>query len=428
MSLGHALRGSHLPEENSVIQTGPEAERQLRLAAYGLPHGRRRGPGPGAVTPAADVALDPALGQLRALARTAARAGGLPYAVVNVITVDEQHQVAAFGVEPGVCSREDSMCARVFLSGHPTVVPDASVDDRFRDNPFVTGGGVRFYASIPLVADGVPLGSLCVFSDRAGTLEDAALEVLESLASHIVDVLDLQLRTRELDAAMARVVGNNERLSGFTGHVSHDLRAPLTSILGHLEMAEDEGADGLVLAHVSQAGNAGQRMLGMLEDLLEYSTAGHSLPWDGIDLPELVLEVVEDLGGMIDRSGAKVSCAAGTVLGNRAQTRAVVQNLVVNAVRYCPPGRAPSIVVRPVEQDGLTGLTVADNGRGIAEEDRATAIAPMSRLHLPGDPPGTGLGLSICVRVAESHGGSLTITDAPEGGAAVTVAWPASVR
>lgn len=91
---------------------------------------------------------------------------GVPFGVVNIISADSQHQIGAWGVDRRICSREDSMCAKVFHSRERTVVPDARQDERFTDNPFVTGdiGAVRFYASIPLETESgfVPRHPLCL--------------------------------------------------------------------------------------------------------------------------------------------------------------------------------------------------------------------------------------------------------------------------
>ena len=90
---------------------------------------------------------------LLALVEVAAEVARVPMATINLITDAQQHQVATVGFDAAVCRREDSMCNAVLHDGRPVVVPDASLDERFRDNPFVTGaiGDVRFYATHQLV-------------------------------------------------------------------------------------------------------------------------------------------------------------------------------------------------------------------------------------------------------------------------------------
>lgn len=106
------------------------------------------------------------------LVRLATQLCGAPFGVVNIISAGHQHQVGRGEWTPGVCSRGDSMCAKVFLSREKTVVPDAFRDPRLADSPFVTGeiGRARFHTSIPLeTASGFVPGTLCVFSENART-------------------------------------------------------------------------------------------------------------------------------------------------------------------------------------------------------------------------------------------------------------------
>ncbi|WP_262107333.1 GAF domain-containing sensor histidine kinase [Arthrobacter sp. Marseille-P9274] len=399
-----------------------EQERLPWMVAYGLPAGwTGRARSAGEAVGARVVPVD----QLNRLARTAATVCDAPFAVVNVITADEQHQIAAHGLEPGICSREDSMCAQVFRSGTTTVVPDASVDARFRGNPFVTGalGDVRFYVSVPLVAE-VALGSLCVFSPYPATLEPKDQAVLESLAEHVTDVLQLQFRGRQLDAALAEAALSNERLKTFAGEISHDLRTPLTTILGHLEIAEDQTADERVAGNLRKASGAGKRMLATLEELLEYSTTSQRLEARELDLSALTDKVTADIRGLVSQSGARITSSGGSVRGDDAQLRALAQNLLVNAIRYCPADRLPRIRIEAVTEPGMSGMVVHDNGLGIPTADRARVLAPLGRLNRAGEPQGTGLGLAICARVAQAHGGTITIGDSPDGGAAITASWP----
>jgi signal transduction histidine kinase len=423
------------PDVSSMIRAGgvlqdtglmeadrSEQERLPWMVAYGLPAGwTGRARSAGEAVGARVVPVD----QLNRLARTAATVCDAPFAVVNVITADEQHQIAAHGLEPGICSREDSMCAQVFRSGTTTVVPDASVDARFRGNPFVTGtlGDVRFYVSVPLVAEAA-LGSLCVFSPYPATLEPKDRAVLESLAEHVTDVLQLQFRGRQLDAALAEAALSNERLKTFAGEISHDLRTPLTTILGHLEIAEDQTADERVAGNLHKASGAGKRMLATLEELLEYSTTGQRLEARELDLSTLTDRVTADIRGLVSQSGARITSSGGSVRGDDAQLRALAQNLLVNAIRYCPADRVPRIRIEAVTEPGKSGMVVHDNGLGIPAAERARVLAPLGRLNRAGEPRGTGLGLAICARVAQAHGGAITIGDSPDGGAAITASWP----
>ncbi len=389
---------------------------------YGLPHGWSGDADRGSATGEAWTTSTP---RLERLARMAAEVGGAPYAVVNVITADEQHQIAAFGVEGAVCSREDSMCAKVFQEERPTVVPDASADPRFRDNPFVTGeiAHVRGYISIPLHAE-VPLGSLCVFSPEPTRLGPDRLALLESLAANILDVLELERRGRQLDAALADATATAERLHGVVQQVSHDLKTPLTSILGYLELAQDVVPDGEAPEFLQRAEGAGRRMLDALAELLGTAVEGAHLEHRDVDLAPLVATVQDDVADLVARSGAVLEHRGGRVRGDEPHLRSLVQNLVVNAITYCPTDRIPTVRISAVDDAGRSGILVEDNGRGIPVEDRERLLTTGGRLRRRGEPHGTGLGLGICRHIAQAHGGTLAMGDTELGGIGVLATWP----
>ncbi|MFP5311697.1 MAG: histidine kinase dimerization/phospho-acceptor domain-containing protein [Actinomycetes bacterium] len=237
---------------------------------------------------------------LRNLVGLARKLADVPFGVINVLTSDEQHQVAAVGIDAAICSREDSMCSAVFLSGAPTIVPDAAPDPRFAANPFVTGeiAAVRFYASVPLeTASGFVIGSLCVFSDRPAELSGGQQDMLEILARQAVELLELQRRTLQLNSALEELRESNAKLAEFAGRVSHDLRGPLTTMLGYVEMAGDEvDGDHPAAEYLQIIGASGRRMLAMLEDVLVYSRMGGGVQRRQVSLRAVVAEVAKDLG------------------------------------------------------------------------------------------------------------------------------------
>lgn len=372
---------------------------------------------------------DRAQGSLDNLVRLAASLCEVPYSALNIITDSQQVQIAAAGIDAGICSREDSMCAVVFNSGGTTVVPDASKDPRFAANPFVTGAiaHVRFYASVPLeTSSGLVLGSLCVFSDEAKLPTPGQVQLLEVLARQVVELLELQHRTLQLNDALAELRRSNDMLSEFAGRVSHDLRAPLTTILGYVELAQDD--PGIPPSHPSLEyldliGAGGRRMLATLEDVLDYSRADGTLRPERVSLRAVAAEAAQDLGTELGHAGG-ISCADAQLFADRAQLRTLLQNLLANALNYRSAERELRVAV--TTEEGAHGVTVsvADNGKGIAAADRERALKPLVRLNRPGDGPGTGLGLATSRRIAQAHGGDLAISDTPGGGTTVSVLFP----
>jgi signal transduction histidine kinase len=392
--------------------------RDLQLQEYGLD--------PEAGSPLLPNAA--VMSALQNLVRLATELCGAPFGVVNIISAEYQHQIGAWGGDPGVCSREDSMCAKVFLSRERTVVADASKDPRFADNPFVTGeiGKVRFYASVPLQTEsGFVPGTLCVFSDKTNELRPEQVSMLEVLAKQVVELLELQHRTVQLDRTYSELKDSNAKLAGFAGRVSHDLRIPLTTILGYVELVEDDPdvePNSTAARYLDRIGASGRRMLGMLEDVLSYSRVGGGIQPEQISLRDVTEEVIGDLG--VEHAGI-VEVEDISLRADRGQLRILLQNLVSNAMNYSSPERELRIRISGVSNYHGTTVFVADNGKGIAPEDRAKVLEPLVRLRRNGDGPGSGLGLATCSNIAKAHGGDLNLAETPGGGTTVAVSFPA---
>ena len=138
---------------------------------------------------------------LDAVVRLAARITGTPQAVINLIDADRQWQAAAYGAERGEVPREQSMCTWAIVEPDTVVVPDSSQDPRFERNPWVTGelGRVRLYAAAQLVAPARQVvGTLCVFSEEAGTLNDEQVAALEDLAAVVTSLFEERAVVNEL--------------------------------------------------------------------------------------------------------------------------------------------------------------------------------------------------------------------------------------
>lgn len=400
------------------------------------------------MTPTTSTAADDAIARygaldqpggrdLVALAQLAALVCEVPHAAINLITGDHQHQIAATGIDPSVCSRDDSMCAVVLDSIEPVVSPDASKDPRFATNPFVTGviDSVRFYASAPLITpDGTVFGRLCVFDTEPHELTADRAVVLNGVAARVVDVLELRLRTRQLEESLTELTRtqeeltrSNELLSLFAGQVSHDLRSPLTAVLANAELLATEPAvarDPATLELVRATTNAGRRMAALIDTILAYAKVGAALERRRIRLDDVLDHVLDDLGPVLEDRAAEVRREPlPEILGDGDQLYAVLLNLATNAVKFTPADRSPEIAVGAARRNGSWRITVTDNGRGIPVEDRESVFELHQRVDHSVE--GAGIGLATARRAVEAHGGQIGVEDAAGGGTTVWFTLPA---
>ena len=354
--------------------------------------------------------------ELEALTELAALCGGVPMASINIITGVQQWQVAAYGFEATICERSDSMCARVLHEQAPVLVPDASLDERFAENPFVTGqvGAVRFYASQALTTPGgAVIGRLCVFDEKPHEVGPALARALSTIADRIVDVLELELTSQRLRVA-------NERLGAFAGQVSHDLKNPLAAIRMSVELARDEADGDAALTRLLESAERGAlRMDALISELLVFARGGGDPELVDVDLAGQMSHVIDDLGGVTTPGQVRVG-ELPVVRGDEVQLRTVLQNLVANAVKFSPGGSPVEVSADRLPAGWWIG--VADRGPGIPEVDRERAFEPLVRLDR--SQPGSGIGLATCRRIVEAHGGRMGIVDHEGGGSVVWFELP----
>ncbi|NUR17471.1 MAG: GAF domain-containing sensor histidine kinase [Dermatophilaceae bacterium] len=376
--------------------------------------------------------------ELQALVDIAAQVCAVPTAAINLITATEQQQIATTGFEPSICAREDSMCAAVLEHTDRVVVPNASLDDRFRENPFVTGvlGNVRFYASAPLITpEGVIIGRLCVFDSRPRELDVAQEDALVAIAERVVDVLELRLRSRELEDSLAALTQtrdelrrSNEALSVFAGQVSHDLRTPLTAIMASTEMlgqqpsvVEDQWAGRLV----ATAFRSATRMAGMIEQILAHARVGAEMRKAPTDLRVVLDSVLEDLAPTLSSRRATVEVGPlPTVPADAQQLYSVLLNVVSNAVKYARRDVPPTIDITAAQRGRSWRISVRDNGIGIPENERDRVFELFNRVETSVE--GSGIGLATVKRIIEAHGGSIGVSSSDGPGTVVWFELPAT--
>ncbi len=380
--------------------------------------------------------------ELQSVAELACHVCDVPYAVVNLISEHFQHQVAAVGIPPTVCSRGDSMCTVTIEAPEPgVVVRDAREDPRFADNPFVTGamGRLRFYAASQLRGpSGVVLGTLCVFDEVPRDLTPEQRHGLDLLASQAVGALELRkagrelaVTVRELQEARSELRRSNSDLAAFAGQVSHDLRNPLAGVSGFLELLADHrmvAADTTASSYVERALGGAGRMRDLVDELLAYARLGGVLGSARVDLTGLLREVLDDDSplGMLDGVDLEVA-PLPTVRGDPTQLRALLQNLVTNSVRFARPDRQLLLRVRARPVDDRWLVEVVDNGRGIPVERRLDAFSLLQQVHEHGSVVGgSGIGLATCRRIVAAHGGTIGIDDGVDGGVTVWFTLPSA--
>ena len=225
--------------------------------------------------------------------------------------------------------------------------------------------------------------------------------------------------------AVDRLNELDELKTTFLHAVSHDLRTPLTSILGLAATLERQDLDfpreeARELAH--RIVRNSRRLHRLVSDLLDFDRLERGMlgaERASTDLAALVRSVAEDVE--LHDHPLHVDAEPATAAVDAAKVERIVDNLLANAIKHTPAGT--EIWLRLTgDSDGVL-LTLEDSGAGVPEADREAIFAPFARAGEPST-PGTGIGLALVAKFAELHGGRAWVTDREGGGAAFHVTLP----
>lgn len=222
-----------------------------------------------------------------------------------------------------------------------------------------------------------------------------------------------------------------DRLKGdFVNTVSHDLRSPLTAILGYVELIERAGKVNPQQAEfIQRVKSSVHTTTNLIDDLLNLGRAevGAVDERTPVDVKLLIANALASVQPQIQEKGQTLKMgqmgALPLVLGSRTQLNQLVDNLIGNAVKYTPKGGEIRVMLRE-EQNQLI-LHVADNGPGIPLEEQPHIFEKFYRASNVGNGvPGTGLGLAIVKTIVDNHHGRIWVDSKPGEGAVFTVVLP----
>jgi signal transduction histidine kinase len=220
----------------------------------------------------------------------------------------------------------------------------------------------------------------------------------------------------------------------FIALVSHDLRTPLTSIMGYVELALDDEGDTPLDAerrrYIEVVARSSDRLLRLVDDLLlaaRLQSGRFILSLAEADLETVASEALDEMHARADRKGVSLFLGGDGAVRVECDRRRVVQlvdNLLSNAVKFTPEGGRVEVRVERTLAGGA--LEVRDTGVGIGagEEERIFERFYRSPSAVSDQVPGTGLGLFIARAIAERHGGSLVARRRDSGGSILRLELP----
>ncbi|HEU4394238.1 MAG TPA: HAMP domain-containing sensor histidine kinase [Planctomycetota bacterium] len=273
-----------------------------------------------------------------------------------------------------------------------------------------------------------PVGAIGNYWARPHRPSPEEIRLLQALADstsvameNVTLYAELETRVRDRTAELADA---NRELESFASSVSHDLRSPLTSILGYADLLAGSARLGEAEKSDAREIDASARRMGaLIEGMLEFAKARHGeLKRAPVDLSALAREVGAECARAAPARPVAFTVRDGLrVVGDPTLLRVVLQNLLGNAWKYSSKVDRPEVEFGAEAGDAGPEFFVRDNGAGFDAVAAKGLFAPFERFHGSDQFPGSGVGLATVKRIVERHGGRIRAESRP--GAGATFRW-----
>ena len=324
-----------------------------------------------------------------------------------------------------------SSLEKVFQTREPRILND--LEAYLKDHPDskstrdIVEEGMRSSLTCPLIASRKPIGFLFFSSTEPCKYQDAHVGLFREIAGQLA-------LTLEKSRLYEQVVRFNDLKNKLLGMAAHDLRSPLAVIKGYADLFEDGTLGALALDQnrsIRIILKHCDKMLLMIRDLLDVSAieSGHlAMEWQEIDLTAFLKENAKD-GALLAKAKSiefvteiPENLPKVSIDPNRIDQ--VINNLITNAIKFS--NSKSRIVLRAVPAEGAVAISVIDQGQGMPPEEISKMFQYFGRtsvLPTAGE-KSTGLGLAIAKRMAEAHGGKISVESQPGKGSTFTFTLP----
>ena len=333
-------------------------------------------------------------------------------------------------------------CLTAYATNAAVSVPDLAVEPHFsRFAERALSEGLVAVFAFPLRDGDRGLGALDLYRETAGPLSDSEMAAAQTLAdvasAYLLNAqarVDLEAVSVTERAALEKLRVVDRTKTEYMATVIHELRTPMTSISGYVEMLEDGSAGELSATQhrlLDAIDRNVDRLVKLADDLLTLARLEEGAvlsEQSDVDLGAVVIAAAATLQELVDSRTLEVTVDVPpdpvTVHGDPRLLERLVSNLLTNAVKYTEDGGWVRCTLRVNGGEGQ--IEVSDNGLGIPEDEQAELFTRFFRSSLAQEHAigGSGLGLNIVQTIAQNHGGRVSLDSAPGRGSTFTVHLP----
>lgn len=248
-------------------------------------------------------------------------------------------------------------------------------------------------------------------------------------ARHIEHIYEVT-KLKEAEAQREVLLNANRELDRFVYTVSHDLRAPLSSMKGILELSEDETDNPLLLEHFSLLKGSIKKLDSFIQDILEYSRNSRlEIKREEINFKEMLEDITSNLKYMSSNNTTRQVAIKYEIknqkvfLSDKSRINIMLNNLISNAIRYQnPESNNPFVDVEIDMSDTETDIIIKDNGMGISKENQNKIFDMFYRVSE--NSVGSGLGLYLVKEIVEKLDGKIEVESEVGIGTAFSIHIP----
>ena len=238
---------------------------------------------------------------------------------------------------------------------------------------------------------------------------------------------EVGLLARTFNEMLIRLQALFESQRRFLAEAAHELRTPLASMLGNVDLLATFGDDPArrreTIIALQRTGRHVSRLLDDLLLLAQAEAGWHLASFEAVAIDDLFMEVYEAVASTTENVTLKIErCEPACLHGDPDRLKQVFMNLMDNAMKYSPQGNVVTISLW--NEDGKTNASFHNCGPGIPEEILPLIFEPFFRGFANKRIPGSGLGLAIVRWIVQEHRGGVNIQSHPDSGTTVTVSFP----